>query len=90
MPVTLDATAPDFEAAFDKLLNAKREDSPDVDDTVAAIIADVRARGIRVVPTPWTMWRGSSPTGSSFSATVHSGTTEPLSEGGLAWKANPS
>ena len=45
MPVTLDATAPDFEAAFDKLLNAKREDSPDVDAVVAEIIADVRARG---------------------------------------------
>ncbi len=45
MPVFLDATAPDFEAAFMALLNAKREDSPDVDATVAAIIADVRARG---------------------------------------------
>ncbi|MGJ8625966.1 MAG: histidinol dehydrogenase [Sulfitobacter sp.] len=45
MPVTLDATAPDFEAAFEKLLNAKREDSPDVDAVVADIIADVRARG---------------------------------------------
>ena len=45
MPVTLDATAPDFEAAFTTLLNAKREDSPDVDTTVAQIIADVRARG---------------------------------------------
>ena len=45
MPVTLDASAADFEAAFDKLLNAKREDSPDVDAVVAEIIADVRARG---------------------------------------------
>lgn len=45
MPVTLDASAPDFEAAFDTLLNAKREDSPDVDATVADIIADVRTRG---------------------------------------------
>ena len=45
MPVTLDASAPDFEAAFDRLLNAKREDSPDVDAAVAEIIADVRARG---------------------------------------------
>ena len=35
----------DFEAEFVALLNAKREDSVDVDDTVAAIIADVRARG---------------------------------------------
>ncbi|MGX0903464.1 histidinol dehydrogenase [Roseovarius sp. MBR-79] len=45
MPVTLDASQPDFEARFIALLSAKREDSPDVDATVAAIIADVRARG---------------------------------------------
>lgn len=34
-----------FEAAFVALLSAKREDAPDVDATVAGIIADVRARG---------------------------------------------
>lgn len=45
MPVFLNASAPDFEAAFQTLLNAKREDSPDVDAVVADIIADVRARG---------------------------------------------
>ena len=45
MPVTLDATDPDFETAFTTLLNAKREDSPDVDAVVADIIADVRNRG---------------------------------------------
>ena len=45
MPVTLDATDPDFENAFTTLLNAKREDSPDVDAVVADIIADVRSRG---------------------------------------------
>jgi len=45
MPAILDAAAADFEAAFTALLNAKREDAPDVDATVAAIIADVRARG---------------------------------------------
>ncbi|AVO38785.1 histidinol dehydrogenase [Pukyongiella litopenaei] len=45
MPVFLDSAAPDFETAFASLLGAKREDAPDVDDTVAAIIADVRARG---------------------------------------------
>lgn len=45
MPVTLDATAPEFETAFTALLNAKREDSPDVDAVVADIISDVRARG---------------------------------------------
>src|SRR5271168_4723890 len=45
MAVFLDADAPDFEARFVALLNAKRESSVDVDDAVAAIIADVRARG---------------------------------------------
>ncbi|WGW03419.1 histidinol dehydrogenase [Tropicibacter oceani] len=45
MPVFLDSQQADFETAFTALLNAKREDSPDVDDIVAGIIADVRARG---------------------------------------------
>ncbi|MCC1495015.1 histidinol dehydrogenase [Cognatishimia sp. F0-27] len=45
MPVFLDTQDAGFEAAFTTLLGAKREDSVDVDDTVAAIIADVRARG---------------------------------------------
>ena len=45
MPVFLDAIDPDFEARFRALLSAKREDSPDVDDIVAAIIAEVRERG---------------------------------------------
>ena len=45
MPVFLDATVPDFGAAFTMLLNAKREDSPDVDAVVADIIADVCKRG---------------------------------------------
>jgi histidinol dehydrogenase len=45
MPLHLDSRAPGFEAAFAALLSAKREDSPDVDATVAGIIADVRARG---------------------------------------------
>jgi histidinol dehydrogenase len=43
MPVFLTTTDPDFDASA--LLSMKREDAPDVDDTVAAIIADVRARG---------------------------------------------
>ncbi|WP_136443047.1 histidinol dehydrogenase [Pacificoceanicola onchidii] len=45
MPVFLDSQQDDFERAFAALLSAKREDSPDVDDVVAGIIADVRARG---------------------------------------------
>jgi histidinol dehydrogenase len=45
MPVFLDASDPEFENAFQALLSAKREDSPDVDETVAEIIADVRNRG---------------------------------------------
>jgi histidinol dehydrogenase len=45
MPLRLDSTLPDFEARFLDLLGAKREQSQDVNDTVAAIIADVRTRG---------------------------------------------
>ncbi|MCU9838269.1 histidinol dehydrogenase [Ruegeria sp. WL0004] len=45
MPQILDTADPDFEVAFAALLSAKREDSPDVDNVVAAIIADVRSRG---------------------------------------------
>ncbi|MBU3259071.1 histidinol dehydrogenase [Roseovarius sp. PS-C2] len=45
MPVYLNATDTGFETEFTALLGAKREESADVDDAVAAIIADVRARG---------------------------------------------
>ncbi|MEO1178108.1 MAG: histidinol dehydrogenase [Pseudomonadota bacterium] len=45
MPQFLDCSDSDFEMRFTALLEAKREDSPDVDDAVARIIADVRARG---------------------------------------------
>ena len=45
MPQFLSTSDTDFEARFITLLGAKREDSPDVDDVVAGIIADVRARG---------------------------------------------
>ncbi|MEP3848396.1 MAG: histidinol dehydrogenase [Paracoccaceae bacterium] len=45
MPCFLDYDQIDFESQFSKLLSAKREDSPDVDETVAAIIHDVRTRG---------------------------------------------
>ncbi|MEO0371289.1 MAG: histidinol dehydrogenase [Pseudomonadota bacterium] len=45
MPQFLNAKDAGFETAFATLLSAKREDSPDVDATVAAIIEDVRARG---------------------------------------------
>ena len=45
MPQFLDHADANFEARFGALLNAKREDSPDVDDAVATIIADVRNRG---------------------------------------------
>jgi len=45
MPTFLTSTDADFEARFVDLLGQKREDSPDVDAAVAAIIADVRARG---------------------------------------------
>jgi len=45
MPQFLTTADAGFEAAFAALLGLKREDAPDVDDAVAAIIADVRARG---------------------------------------------
>lgn len=45
MPVFLNAKEPGFDTQFATLLSAKREDAVDVDETVAAIIADVRARG---------------------------------------------
>ncbi|WP_372884890.1 histidinol dehydrogenase, partial [Shimia sp.] len=45
MPQFLEISADDFETRFQELLGAKREDSPDVDAAVAAIIADVRNRG---------------------------------------------
>ncbi|MCR8827633.1 histidinol dehydrogenase [Pseudosulfitobacter koreensis] len=45
MPQFLDHADADFETRFTALLNAKREDSPDVDATVADIIAQVRAQG---------------------------------------------
>jgi len=45
MAVTLDMRAADFEPRFRSLLAAKREASVDVDAAVAAIIAEVRARG---------------------------------------------
>ena len=45
MPCFLDSRAPDFDRDFAAILSAKREESVDVDDTVAAIIADIRARG---------------------------------------------
>ena len=45
MPHMLSTRDADFEARFAALLAMKREDAVDVDDAVAAIIADVRARG---------------------------------------------
>ena len=45
MPVFLSTTDQSFDADFTALLGRKREDAPDVDDAVAAIIADVRLRG---------------------------------------------
>ncbi|PKP68332.1 MAG: histidinol dehydrogenase [Alphaproteobacteria bacterium HGW-Alphaproteobacteria-4] len=45
MPQFLSTSEPGFEARFAALLGMKREDAPDVDTAVAAIIAEVRARG---------------------------------------------
>jgi histidinol dehydrogenase len=45
MVYRLDTRDPDFAAAFETLLNSKREVSEEVSATVAGIIADVRERG---------------------------------------------
>ena len=45
MPLDLNTCSPDFALRFESLLSAKREMSEDVDATVAAIVADVKARG---------------------------------------------
>ncbi len=45
MPALMSTADQGFEPAFQALLAAKREDSPDVDAVVAGIIADVRTRG---------------------------------------------
>jgi len=45
MPQFLDTGETEFEPRFTALLDMKREDAPEVDDVVAGIIADVRARG---------------------------------------------
>jgi len=49
MPQFLDTREADFAPRFTALLEMKREDSPEVDDVVAGIIADVRARGDEAV-----------------------------------------
>ena len=45
MPAYLSTTDADFDAQFHALLGMKREEAEDVDQAVAAIIFDVRARG---------------------------------------------
>jgi histidinol dehydrogenase len=45
MPIRLDARAADFPQKFRAFLDTKREASPDVEQAVRAIIADVAARG---------------------------------------------
>ena len=45
MPHFLNTRDADFEERFQTLLSLKREDAPDVNQAVAGIIADVRARG---------------------------------------------
>lgn len=45
MPFRLDSADTDFEPRFQQLLDGKRESSQNVNDAVAGIIADVRARG---------------------------------------------
>jgi len=48
-PLELSSSAPDFNEAFTRLISAKRENDVDVNAAVAAILADVRARGDEAV-----------------------------------------
>ena len=45
MLTSLNASAPDFDAAFESLLSASREEKSDVDGVVAGILDDVKNRG---------------------------------------------
>ena len=49
MPQFLSTADPDFDASFAALLTMKREEAVDVDESVAAIISDVRKRGDEAV-----------------------------------------
>ena len=49
MTIRLSYDQPDFEARFDDRLTLKREMDVDVDDAVAGIIAEVRARGFHLI-----------------------------------------
>ncbi len=49
MPLWLDHTQSDFEAAFARVLNAKRDSAQDVDQIVRSIVSDVRAQGDRAL-----------------------------------------
>jgi histidinol dehydrogenase len=58
MPQFLDTTDPDFEPRFAALLGQKREADADVDAAVAAIIAEVAARGDAAVIEMTERWDG--------------------------------
>src|SRR5678816_1914269 len=49
MPIRLDSRSADFPARFATFLATKREASPDVEQAVRAIIADVRQNGDRAL-----------------------------------------
>ena len=49
MATRLNTSDPDFDAAFNALLTTSREEKTDVDDVVAAILADVKSRGDEAV-----------------------------------------
>jgi histidinol dehydrogenase len=50
MPHSLETAQPDFEGRFAAFLAAKRETEEAVDQTVAAILAEVRERGDALLP----------------------------------------
>lgn len=49
MPSRIHYDDPDFSAAFERLVGAKRDSDANVDDVVASILADVRKRGLEAV-----------------------------------------
>ena len=49
MPQFLDHRDPDFEACFARLISVDREEAAEVDQQVAAILSDVRTRGLDAV-----------------------------------------
>ncbi|MBN9316717.1 MAG: histidinol dehydrogenase [Devosia sp.] len=71
MPVRLDSRDAGFAKSFETLLNSKREASQEVGDAVAAILADVKARGDKAVAEYTERFDGHAGTQGSFRVEDH-------------------